>query len=149
MPDAFSKKKRSQIMSKIKSKNTQLELDFKKMIKGLNFRHQPHVFGKPDFAIKRLKIAIFIDSCFWHKCSKHFRKPSANNFYWTQKINNNIIRARKVNAHLKKDGWKVLRVWEHDIKKNPDKRIKKVRRAVLNQRRVSSSLHRRLNFYRY
>ena len=52
MSDAFSKKKRSQIMSKIKSKNTNLERDFKKMINGLKFRYQPKIFGKPDFASK-------------------------------------------------------------------------------------------------
>ncbi len=131
MPDTFSKKKRSQIMSKIKSKNTNLERDFKKMIKGLKFRYQPKIFGKPDFAIKKLKIAIFIDSCFWHKCPKHFRKPTANNSYWTQKITRNVERAREVNSHLKKQDWRVIRFWEHEIKKNPKKCINKIKKILI------------------
>lgn len=130
MPDTFSKKKRSQIMSKIKSKNTNLEIYFKKLIRGLNFRYQPKIFGKPDFAIKKLKIAIFIDSCFWHKCPKHFRKPAANSSYWAQKTNLNVKRAKNVNMRLKKEGWKVLRFWEHDIKKNPNQCIKKAQKLV-------------------
>src|SRR3989344_7353774 len=132
MPDTFSKKKRSQIMSKIKGRNTSLELNFKKLIRGLKLEYQPKIFGNPDFTSKKLKIAIFIDSCFWHKCPKHFRKPTTNNYYWTQKINRNVERAKEVNSHLKKQGWKVIRFWEHDIKKNPDKCIKKVKEVWRN-----------------
>ncbi|MBU0627626.1 MAG: very short patch repair endonuclease [Nanoarchaeota archaeon] len=131
MPDTFSKKKRSQIMSKIKSKDTLLEIDFKELIKGLRFQYQPKIFGKPDFASKKFKISIFIDSCFWHKCPKHFRKPTSNNFYWTKKINRNVERSKEVNNHLKKKGWKVLRFWEHEIKKNPGKCLIKIKKSIL------------------
>ncbi|KKR78012.1 MAG: mismatch endonuclease Vsr protein [Candidatus Nomurabacteria bacterium GW2011_GWA2_40_9] len=126
MPDTFSKKKRSQIMSKVKSKETNLELCFRKLLIGYRFRYQPKVFGKPDFALKKLKIAIFIDSCFWHKCPKHFRKPNSNISYWKPKINRNVERAKEVNKQFKKDGWIVFRFWEHDIKVNPEKCINKV-----------------------
>ena len=126
MPDAFSKKKRSQIMSKIRSKETKIELKFKKLLTGLRFRYQPKIIGKPDFASKKLKIAIFIDSCFWHKCPKHFRQPNSNKSYWIPKIDRNVERAKEINKQLKKDGWKILRFWEHDVKKNPQKCIKKV-----------------------
>lgn len=131
MSDTFSKKKRSQIMSKIKGNNTCLEIGFKELIRGLRFRYQPNIFGKPDFASKKLKISIFIDSCFWHKCSKHFRKPADNNLYWTKKINRNVERAKEVNAYLKKQGWKVIRFWEHDIKKNPTKCVFKIKKHIL------------------
>jgi len=117
MPDVFSKIKRSQIMSKIKSKNTKLEIKFKKLIRGLRFRYQPKIFGKPDFAHKKLKIVVFIDSCFWHKCPKHFRKPKANALYWIKKANSNVKRAQEVNNNLKRQGWGVIRLWEHDIDK--------------------------------
>jgi len=113
-------------MSKIGSRDTGIEGDFKKLIRGLNFRYQPKIFGKPDFASEKFKIAIFIDSCFWHKCPKHFRKPTANNTYWTQKINRNVERAEEVNDYLKKHGWKVVRFWEHEIKNNPKKVITKI-----------------------
>ena len=102
------------------------------MINGLKFRYQPKIFGKPDFASKKLKIAIFIDSCFWHKCSKHFRKPTANAYYWTRKINRNVERAKEVNAFLKKQDWRVLRFWEHNIKKNPNQCIKKIQKLIKN-----------------
>lgn len=118
-------------MSKIKSKDTLLEIDFKELIKGLRFQYQPKIFGKPDFASKKFKISIFIDSCFWHKCPKHFRKPTSNNFYWTKKINRNVERSKEVNNHLKKKGWKVLRFWEHEIKKNPGKCLIKIKKSIL------------------
>ena len=115
-------------MSKIGSRDTGIEGDFKKLIRGLNFRYQPKIFGKPDFASEKFKIAIFIDSCFWHKCPKHFRKPTANNTYWTQKINRNVERTEEVNDYLKKHGWKVVRFWEHEIKRNPKKIMAKIQK---------------------
>ncbi|MBS3092638.1 very short patch repair endonuclease [Candidatus Pacearchaeota archaeon] len=130
MPDTFSKKKRSQIMSKIKGRNTSLELNFKKLIRGLKLEYQPKIFGNPDFTSKKLKIAIFIDSCFWHKCPKHFRKPTANSIYWTQKINRNVERAKEVNNYLKKQDWKVVRLWEHDIKNNTKKALTKIQKII-------------------
>ena len=116
-------------MSKVKSKNTKLEINFKKTIKGLRLRYHPNVYGKPDFASKKFRIAVFIDSCFWHKCPKHFRKPTTNNFYWTQKINRNVERAKGVNRHLRKQGWKVLRFWEHEVKKSPQKCLSKIKKS--------------------
>ncbi|MBI5393268.1 very short patch repair endonuclease [Candidatus Woesearchaeota archaeon] len=128
MPDVFSKTKRSQIMSKIKCKNTKLEIDFKNLIKGLRFRYQPKILGKPDFASKQMKIAIFVDSCFWHKCPKHFRKPKANSSYWTKKIDRNVERAKEVNAYFKKQDWEMIRFFEHDIKKKPEKCVLKIKK---------------------
>ncbi len=113
-------------MSKIRSKDTKLELNFKKLLVGLRFRYQPKIIGKPDFASKNLKIAIFIDSCFWHKCPKHFRQPSSNKSYWKPKINRNVKRAKEANNILRKEGWKVIRFWEHEIMQNPKKCIVKV-----------------------
>jgi|SRR3989338_660054 len=127
MPDAFSKKKRSQIMSKIKSRETKLELNFKELLVGLRFRYQLKVIGRPDFASKKLKTAIFIDSCFWHKCPKHFRQPNSNKSYWKPKINGNVKRANEVNKLLKKEGWRVIRFWEHEVMKNPKKCVDKVK----------------------
>lgn len=127
MPDSVSKRKRSQIMSKVRSKETKLELQFKELIKGRRFRYQQKIKGNPDFASKKNKIAIFIDSCFWHKCPKHFRQPNSNKKYWIPKIKRNVERAKEVNKQLKEDGWKVIRFWEHEIKKNPERCIKRVK----------------------
>lgn len=130
MPDAFSKERRSQIMSKIRSKETKIELQFKELIKGLRFQYQPKIKGKPDFALKKFKTVIFIDSCFWHKCPKHFRQPGSNRIYWTVKINRNVERAKEVDRQLKKEGWIVLRFWEHEIKENPKKCLSKIKRRM-------------------
>jgi DNA mismatch endonuclease (patch repair protein) len=130
MPDTFSKTKRGQIMSKIKSKNTNLEIDFKKLVKGFRLRHQPKIFGNPDFASKKFRVAIFIDSCFWHKCPKHFRPPNSNKTYWDLKISRNVERAKKVNSFLKKDKWKIIHFWEHEIKRNPEKCLSKIKEVL-------------------
>ncbi len=128
MTDTVSKKKRSEIMSKIKSKNTKLELDFRKKIwnKGLRYRLHYNIHGKPDLVFVSKKIAIFIDSCFWHKCPKHFRQPKSNKKYWIPKIKRNLTRDKEINKLLKKEGWKVLRFWEHDLLGNENNCLKKI-----------------------
>ena len=136
MVDTVSKEKRSQIMSKVKSKETKLELAFKELLISYRFRYQPKIIGKPDFALKKLKIAIFIDSCFWHKCPKHFRKPNSNVSYWKPKINRNVERAKEVDKLLRKQNWKVIRFWEHDINKNSKKCISKIMK-IYKERHVN------------
>lgn len=119
MTDVFSKDVRSRIMAKIKGKNTTPELLMKPLMKVLGFTHQPKgVIGKPDFASKKLKVAIFIDGCFWHGCPKHYKTPKSNKEYWVEKITSNKNRDRKNQRALSKNGWKVIRIWEHAISKN-------------------------------
>lgn len=114
--DKFSKEKRSEIMSKIRKTNTKPELILKEKLKGAYFRYQPKVPGNPDFAIKSKKIAIFVDGCFWHKCPKCFRPPKSNKQYWIPKIEGNVERDEKINEEYKGKGWRVIRIWEHQIK---------------------------------
>ncbi len=116
MPDPFSKKTRSRIMSRIKSANTKPELALKELLKGTYLRHQPNgIIGKPDFASKKQKVVVFIDGCFWHKCPRHYAPPKSNKDYWIPKIKRNVKRAKEVENKLKKEGWKVIRIWEHEI----------------------------------
>ncbi len=72
--------------------------------------------GKPDIAHESTKIAVFIDSCFWHGCPLHLRRPASNTAYWTRKIRRNQKRDRTVTAALKKKGWRVFRIWEHSVR---------------------------------
>ena len=72
--------------------------------------------GKPDFVFPRLKIAVFLDGCFWHGCLSHCRMPSSNINYWNKKIEKNKIRDKKITKALKMKGWQVIRIWEHEIK---------------------------------
>jgi DNA mismatch endonuclease (patch repair protein) len=128
--DVFTKKKRSEVMSKIKGKNNkETELEFAKILRKSKRRgwlRGQNIYGKPDFVFKKERIAIFIDGCFWHKCPIHFKMPKSNNEFWNTKINANVKRDKKVNTILKKEGWIVLRFWEHELKKSIDNCIIKL-----------------------
>lgn len=129
MADVFTKEKRSEIMSKIRSKNTKTEvLVFRELKRrGIYFqKHYNRALGKPDIALPRKKIAIFIDGDFWHGYRFSKMKDRLPKKYWQQKIENNIKRDRKNRAKLKRDGWKVLRVWEHEVIKNFDQTMQKI-----------------------
>lgn len=128
MPDIVSKENRSKIMSKIRSKDTKLEIEFRKSVWkcGLRYRLHYKIAGKPDMVFPSKRVAVFIDSCFWHNCPKHCRKPKSNIDYWNSKLKKNAKRDREVNLLLKKQGWKVLRLWEHEIYKNLDSCLKRV-----------------------
>lgn len=110
-------------MSRVKNKNTSLEVNFSKELwrRGFRFRKHPNYFGKPDLALKKNKIVIFIDSCFWHGCKKHLRMPSSNIDYWNTKILRNIERDKEVNSYYKSLKWKIIRVWEHQLKDNKER----------------------------
>ena len=129
MADKFSKAKRSAIMSRIRSKNTSLEVEFRKLLwkNGLGrYRIHYNLPGKPDIVYVSKKIVIFLDGDFWHgyNWKKLGKVPPRK--YWQKKIQKNIDRAKKYNKMLKKDGWKVIRIWEHEVKKNEGKFISKI-----------------------
>ena len=119
--NSVSKETRSKIMRSIKSKGTRLERKFYAAlcstgISGIKL-HPSNVFGKPDFIHKEAKIAIFLDSCFWHGCPKHCRMPHSNIEYWQKKIERNKKRDKLVTQTLTESGWLVLRIWEHSLLK--------------------------------
>ncbi|MBI2054333.1 MAG: very short patch repair endonuclease [Candidatus Staskawiczbacteria bacterium] len=119
MTDKITKKERSSLMAKIKSKETKLEKDFRKLLWKDGFRYRKNSskhFGKPDIVVASKNLVVFIDSCFWHGCKKHCRIPEANREYWVKKINGNRNRDKKVNVYYKKIGWKIIRIWEHNLK---------------------------------
>jgi DNA mismatch endonuclease, patch repair protein len=116
-------------MRAVKSKDTKLEIGFRKALwkAGFRYRKNPkNYFGKPDAVLKKFKTVIFIDSCFWHGCKKHCRMPATNKKYWKNKIERNKERDKEVNKYYKNINWKIFRVWEHEIIKNFDKAIQKI-----------------------
>ena len=117
MPDNLIKEQRSLCMSKINSKNTIPELIMKKEMKLHGFIFQHKAPGNPDFINYSKKIAVFIDGCFWHKCPNHFIEPKSNKDYWVPKLERNVIRAKEIELAYKNSGWKVLRIWEHELKR--------------------------------
>ena len=131
MPDKFDKKTRSTIMSKIRAKNTSLEVNFRKLLwkyglKGYRIHYK--LPGKPDIVFVSKRIVIFLDGDFWHGYNWKKLGKIPPKEYWQDKIQKNIDRAKKYNRMLRKDGWNVLRFWEHEIKKNPEKCIKKIKK---------------------
>lgn len=120
-------------MRAVKNKDSKIEIVFRRVLWSAGYRYRKNpkgYFGKPDIVLKKYKIVIFIDSCFWHGCARHCRLPGTNYRYWHTKITRNKKRDRAVATHYKKTGWRALRVWEHDIMKKPsvvDKMITRIK----------------------
>ncbi len=132
MSDVFTKRKRSEVMSRIRSKgNRDTELLMVTILRQSHisgWRRNSSIFGKPDFIFPKKKIAVFVDGCFWHGCSMHSNTPKNNRKFWKKKLDANKGRDKIVNKTLKKIGWHVLRVWEHELsnKERVALRIKKM-----------------------
>ena len=130
MADVLTKKQRSYNMSMIKCINTKPEIRLRKLLfsNGLRgYRVKTKIKGKPDIVFTKKKVAIFIDGCFWHKCPKCFVRPGTNKEFWNKKINSNVKRDKKINNYLKKEGWIIIRLWEHEVRKDIEKCLKKIK----------------------
>ena len=121
MADVFSKKKRSKVMAAIRSKgNKDTEGALALIFRAHNitgWRRQLKLPGSPDFAFPERHLAIFVDGCFWHGCKKHSRLPKSNVAYWRAKLGRNVKRDRRSTRLLRQNGWKVLRFWEHSLRR--------------------------------
>lgn len=125
-------------MSLIKSKDSKIETLFCKGLWKHGFRYRKNsgkYFGKPDIVLLKHKAVVFIDSCFWHGCKKHCRIPSIRKKYWVQKITRNAERDKEVlRYYSKKQDWRIFRIWEHDLIKNPEKVVVKIVAFLLGKR---------------
>jgi len=133
MTDVLTQEQRKLNMSRIRAKNTGPEVKLRKMLYAADIRgYRIHykLPGKPDIVFTKKKIVIFIDGCFWHKCPVCFQEPETRKEFWLKKIQSNIDRDKKVNEQLKDEGWKVIRIWEHEIRKEPEKVVKKIIRIL-------------------
>ena len=132
MADIFAKRKRSDIMSRIKGRGnvaTELRLiELFKMYGIRGWRRKYPAFGKPDFVFRMERVAVFVDGDFWHGHPTKGQMPATNRDFWTAKILRNKKRDRLVNLTLRKRGWTVVRIWQSDL--NSAKWWKKVRRVV-------------------
>lgn len=120
MADMMTPEQRRKNMQAIKS-ISKLESIVSKELwnKGYRFRRNTKdLFGKPDISIKKYKIVIFIDSCFWHQCPLHGNMPKTNVEYWKPKLKRNVERDGEVDEYYKIKGWNIKRVWEHEVKAN-------------------------------
>lgn len=129
--DRLTKEQRYKNMSANKGKGTKLELLFGKLLWNAGVRYRKNdktVFGKPDFVIRKMRIAIFCDGEFWHGRNWEERKNDhkSNCDFWYSKIERNIRRDKEVNEQLKAQGWTVFRFWETEITKESDKCLNRI-----------------------
>ena len=135
MSDIHTKTKRSQVMSCIRGDgNKDTELALMKLFRrhGITgWRRRQPVFGKPDFVFQRHRVAVFVDGCFWHACPKHSNLPANNRAFWKPKMDGNKARDRLVNRTLRREAWRVVRIWEHDLAQRKKARLLlKLQRAL-------------------
>ncbi len=160
MADVFTKAKRSEVMSRIRSRgNKDTELALVKIFRRekiaggwrqrrvrLNIQRQTSnserlklsvgclkssSWVRPDFVFPKLKVAMFVDGCFWHACPKHSTRPKNNAVFWEKKLEANKKRDRQVNRMMRKRSWRVLRIWEHELtRKNEDRCVRRIRRFL-------------------
>ena len=143
MPDVFTKAKRSAVMSRIRSRgNARTELALVRVFRALRItgwrRHvslalqvqgpKPKLQSRggrvrPDFVFRKQRAAVFVDGCFWHGCPQHGTKPRGNAAFWRKKFAANVARDRRVTRSLRRAGWRVLRIWEHELARKREARL--------------------------
>ena len=120
MPDVFTKEKRSAVMSRIRGReNKDTELALARLFRAAGikgWRRHASLPGRPDFTFHKQRVVIFVDGCFWHSCPKHFNMPVNNAAFWAKKLSGNRARDRRVTLELTKRGWRVIRIWEHELR---------------------------------
>jgi DNA mismatch endonuclease, patch repair protein len=132
--DKISGERRSYNMSRIRAADTRIELTLRRALWAEGARgyrvHPKNTPGRPDITFRRWRIAVFVDGCFWHACEECFVAPSSNKGYWGPKIARNVERDELVNQALLEDGWRVVRIWEHEIERDLPSAVRAVTDAL-------------------
>lgn len=98
---------------------------------GLRYRlHMKTAAGKPDIVFPRVKVAIFIDGCFWHGCPEHYVRPRSGAAFWSDKLRENVIRDIRQTRKLEELGWRLFRVWEHEVFTELDELVARVKAGL-------------------
>ena len=121
MTDVFTKTKRSELMSRIKNRNTRPEMTVRSMLHRMGYRfrlHRADLPGKPDIVLPRYKTVIFVHGCFWHrhKDCRFAYTPKSRTDFWLKKLESNAIRDQQVKTDLERLGWRVITVWECELR---------------------------------
>lgn len=135
--DVFSKRQRSRIMRSVKNRgNASTENRLTAIFRQCRitgWRRGSALPGKPDFVFSKLRLVVFVDGCFWHGCPQHRSTPATNASYWREKLAANRRRDRRVDRELASRGWRVLRIWEHELGRKREARlIMRLKRAGLH-----------------
>ena len=120
MADPLSEAERSALMAKVRSignRSTEGRVEAGLDEAGImGWEKHPPILGKPDFLFPNQKLVIFVDGCYWHGCPRHVRFPQTRADYWRDKIDRNRRRDNRIRRQLRREGYHVMRVWEHDLK---------------------------------
>ena len=137
--DARSPKPKSEVVSRVmranKSKNTKPEMLLRKALWRHGLRgyrlHQKHLPGRPDIAYTTKRVAIFVNGCFWHRCPHcQLALPKTNTNFWEKKFQRNVARDQEKQAVLTKHHWKVVVLWECQIKKDLKGQVHRVQKLL-------------------
>lgn len=125
--DIFTRRKRSAIMSRIRSMDTAPEKRLQAAFRSRGLRFHKH-YGpyKIDVAFIGKKVAVFLDSCFWHACPEHGEVPKTNREFWSLKLKRNRYRDQRATRDLELSGWIVLRFWGHETDRNLEAVVSKI-----------------------
>jgi DNA mismatch endonuclease (patch repair protein) len=122
--DMWTPERRSEIMSRVRSRgNKATELRLIEIFKNygiIGWRRNQKLPGKPDFVFRKERLCVFVDGCFWHRCPLHATFPNSNVEFWEKKFVYNCGRDKMVNRQLKQMGWRVLRIWQHELKRKDE-----------------------------
>lgn len=129
---------RSRVMREVKgqgNKSTEVKLRGALIQYGaVGWKTQPKgIHGRPDFIFPDSRMAIFVDGCFWHGCPTCYRRPQTSRDYWDGKAVKNIARDKSVSSSLRRRGWSVIRIWEHDISLSPKACVERIMRGVVKR----------------
>jgi DNA mismatch endonuclease (patch repair protein) len=137
-----SSREASRRMARVRQKDTQAEIDLRRALhaKGLRYRLQVPLLTKPrrvvDIVFPKVRVAIFVDGCFWHGCPEHASWPKSNADFWRAKIETNRMRDADTDRRLEAQGWRVVRVWAHENAREAAERIVQI---VNEQKKVGAA----------
>ena len=135
MADRVSTKVRSQIMSRIRKKWSRIDQVTHEVLKGARIRHKmyPGIACSPDILVFP-NVLVFLDGCFWHCCPKCFRPPKSRRGYWRPKLEGNRLRDVRNSRFLRRQGWQVVRIWEHRIIASPAEVLSRLDRLAARKK---------------
>src|ERR1035441_718027 len=137
--DTVSRTERSRVMSLVKQRDSRIELLLRHGVwrAGIRYRKHPKILGTPDFAVRGARVVVFVDSCFWHACRYHCRRPKSNVAFWERKLKRNRERDKRITRKYRRLGWTPLRFWEHRVLRDLEGCVECIVRAVrLGRRRL-------------
>ena len=156
MADVYTRAERSALMAKVRGRgNLTTEQALAKVFRAegwSGWRRQGKVGGRvaagtrfrvrPDFVFAARRLVVFVDGCFWHGCPRHGTLPKGNARFWREKIARNRERDREVNLELRRRGWRVIRIWEHELRRPAETRMVGRLRRSLGPPPVAASVDR-------